>query len=66
MKRSIRINKFNQFEKLALFCALFLVSGAAGLIYEIIWERLLELYFGVSRTSIRWTLRTVSANLCRY
>lgn len=31
---------------------LFLLSGAAGLIYEIAWERLLELYFGVTMTSI--------------
>ncbi|HET9588241.1 MAG TPA: fused MFS/spermidine synthase [Anaerolineales bacterium] len=31
---------------------LFFLSGAAGLIYEIAWERLLELYFGVTMTSI--------------
>jgi hypothetical protein len=33
---------------LYLFAVLFLISGAAGLIYEIVWERLLELYFGVT------------------
>ncbi len=38
--------------KLVLFSILFLVSGAAGLIYEIIWERLLGLYFGVTMVSI--------------
>lgn len=31
---------------------LFLLSGAASLIYEIVWERLLELYFGVTMMSI--------------
>lgn len=35
-----------------LFAALFFLSGAAGLIYEIVWERLLELYFGVTLTAI--------------
>jgi len=38
--------------RLAFFATLFLVSGAAGLIYEIIWERLLELYFGVTIVAI--------------
>ena len=38
--------------KLFLFSFLFLISGAAGLIYEITWERLLELYFGVTMISI--------------
>ncbi len=38
--------------KLVLFSLLFLVSGAAGLIYQIIWERLLGLYFGVTMVSI--------------
>ena len=38
--------------RLYLFSGLFLISGAAGLIYEITWERLLELYFGVTMISI--------------
>ncbi|HXQ38163.1 MAG TPA: fused MFS/spermidine synthase, partial [Anaerolineales bacterium] len=37
---------------LYLFAALFLVSGAAGLIYEIAWQRLLEQHFGVTMTSV--------------
>jgi predicted membrane-bound spermidine synthase len=37
---------------LYLFTSLFLISGAAGLIYEIVWERLLELYFGVTMVSV--------------
>lgn len=37
---------------LLLYAALFFLSGAAGLIYEIVWERLLELYFGVTLTAI--------------
>lgn len=38
--------------RLLLIAALFFFSGAAGLIYEIAWERLLGLYFGVTMTSI--------------
>ena len=38
--------------RLAWVAILFLLSGAAGLIYEIVWERLLEIYFGVTMTSI--------------
>ena len=39
-------------KNLFLIALLFLLSGAAGLIYEIVWERLLELYFGVTMISI--------------
>jgi spermidine synthase len=49
--------------QLALFAALFLISGAAGLIYEIIWERLLELYFGVTMTSITLIVSAYMAGL---
>jgi len=49
--------------QLALFAALFLFSGAAGLIYEIIWERLLELYFGVTMTSITLIVSAYMAGL---
>ena len=38
--------------RLITFALLFLISGAAGLIYEIVWERLLELYFGVTMLAI--------------
>ena len=38
--------------RLISFALLFLISGAAGLIYEIVWERLLELYFGVTMVAI--------------
>lgn len=37
---------------LLLFALLFLVSGAAGLIYQIVWERLLQLFFGVTMVSV--------------
>ena len=37
---------------LFLFASLFLVSGAAGLVYQIVWERLLELFFGVTMMSV--------------
>jgi predicted membrane-bound spermidine synthase len=35
-----------------LVSILFFLSGSAGLIYEIVWERLLEVYFGVTLTAI--------------
>jgi spermidine synthase len=38
--------------RLLLLTLLFFLSGAAGLIYEIAWERVLELYFGVTMTAI--------------
>ncbi len=42
----------NEGRRLIFFSVLFLGSGAAGLIYQIVWERLLELYFGVTLTAI--------------
>jgi len=38
--------------RLLLLTLLFFLSGTAGLIYEIAWERLLELYFGVTMTAM--------------
>ncbi len=49
--------------KLLLFAALFLISGAAGLIYEIVWERLLELYFGVTMVAITLIVSAYMAGL---
>lgn len=49
--------------KLILFAALFLVSGTAGLIYEIVWERLLELYFGVTMVAITLIVSAYMAGL---
>jgi spermidine synthase len=48
---------------LYLFTALFLVSGAAGLIYQIVWERLLELYFGVTMVSVTLIVSAYMAGL---
>lgn len=45
-------NAFQPPARLLLLTLLFFLSGAAGLIYEIAWERLLELYFGVTMTAI--------------
>jgi len=53
----------NEHTKLIFFSILFLGSGAAGLIYEIIWERLLELYFGVTMTSITLIVAAYMAGL---
>ncbi len=38
--------------RLIVFAVLFLVSGCAGLIYEIVWEKVLELYFGVTMVAV--------------
>jgi spermidine synthase len=38
--------------KLVLYASLFLVSGFAGLIYQVVWEKLLQLYFGVTTFSV--------------
>lgn len=48
---------------LYLFALLFLISGAAGLIYQIVWERLLELYFGVTMTSVTLIVSAYLAGL---
>ncbi len=48
---------------LYLFASLFLISGAAGLIYEIVWERLLELYFGVTIVSVTLIVSAYMAGL---
>lgn len=48
---------------LYLFAALFLISGAAGLMYEIVWERLLELYFGVTMVSVTLIVSAYMAGL---
>lgn len=49
--------------RLIIVAVLFLLSGAAGLIYEIIWERLLELYFGVTMTAITLIVAAYMAGL---
>lgn len=48
---------------LHLFAALFLASGAAGLIYQIAWERLLGLHFGVTMVSIALIVAAYMAGL---
>lgn len=49
--------------ELVLFASLFLISGAAGLIYEVVWERLLELYFGVTSVAITLIVSAYMAGL---
>ncbi|MDK1081048.1 MAG: fused MFS/spermidine synthase [Anaerolineae bacterium] len=56
MRKQPSINLF-------LFASLFLVSGAAGLIYQIVWERLLGLFFGVSLVSITLIVSAFLAGL---
>ncbi len=50
-------------KRLIFFSTLFLGSGAAGLIYQIVWERLLELYFGVTMTAITLIVAAYMAGL---
>jgi len=60
MAHSIRHSSASQ---LYLIAVLFLLSGAAGLIYEIVWERLLEIYFGVTMTAITLIVAAYMAGL---
>ena len=48
---------------LFLFASLFLVSGGAGLVYQIVWERLLELFFGVTMVSVTLIVGAFMAGL---
>jgi spermidine synthase len=52
LQHQLMIGKARVDSRLIIFAVLFLVSGCAGLIYEIVWVRLLELYFGVTMVSI--------------
>ena len=49
--------------RLYLFGLIFFISGIAGLIYEVVWERLLELYFGVTNVSITLIVSAYMAGL---
>jgi predicted membrane-bound spermidine synthase len=62
-KESLPIVKNKHSLTLHLFAALFLVSGAAGLIYQIAWERLLGLHFGVTMVSITLIVAAYMAGL---
>ena len=48
---------------LFLFASLFLVSGEAWLVYQIVWERLLELFFGVTMVSVTLIVGAFMAGL---
>jgi len=61
--KSIPTFRSTQSAQLTLFSILLLISGAAGLIYEVIWERLLEIYFGVTMTSITLIVSAYLAGL---
>ena len=41
-----------------------LVSGAAGLIYQVVWMRLLLLFLGVTSQAVSTVLATFMAGLC--
>ena len=46
-----------------LILLIFFLSGASGLIYEIVWTRLLSLVFGVSSFAISTVLTVFMAGL---
>src|SRR5207244_3059707 len=46
---------------LVLLCSLFFISGFSALIYQVVWQRLLTLYYGVGPIS---TAIVISAFLC--
>lgn len=48
---------------IALVSVLFFLSGAAGLIYQTVWVRLLEMYFGVTLTAITLIVSAYMAGL---
>ncbi|MBE7535181.1 MAG: fused MFS/spermidine synthase [Anaerolineales bacterium] len=49
--------------RVLIIAVLFLLSGAAGLIYQIVWHRLLEIYFGVTMTAITLIVAAYMAGL---
>lgn len=54
---------FSHRASFALVAILFFLSGAAGLIYQTVWVRLLELYFGVTLTAITLIVSAYMAGL---
>ncbi len=49
--------------RLVLFSILFLISGVAALIYQVIWVRLLEQYFGVTMVAVTLIVAAFMAGL---
>lgn len=49
--------------RLILFSALFLISGIAALIYQVIWVRVLEQYFGVTMVAVTLIVAAFMAGL---
>ncbi|MEZ0396064.1 MAG: fused MFS/spermidine synthase [Anaerolineales bacterium] len=49
--------------RLVLFSVLFLVSGMAALVYQVIWVRLLEQYFGVTMMAVTLIVAAFMAGL---
>ena len=60
---SLKLNVVRFNKQLFFFSLLFFISGTAGLVYQIIWERLLELFFGVTMTAITLIVAAYMAGL---
>lgn len=56
-------SKLRQRAPILLVSVLFFLSGAAGLMYQTVWVRLLELYFGVTLTAITLIVSAYMAGL---
>ena len=59
----MKTNGLKKNSRLLIIAVLFLLSGAAGLIYQIVWHRLLEIYFGVTMTAITLIVAAYMAGL---
>src|SRR5262247_847485 len=64
MKKSVVTQKPDSIPLLPLLVVLFIGSGCAALIYEIVWSQLLELVIGASAISLGVLLGTFMGGMC--
>jgi spermidine synthase len=64
MKKSVVTQKTDSIPLLPLLLVLFIGSGCAALIYEIVWSQLLELVIGASAISLGVLLGTFMGGMC--
>src|SRR5215813_3723204 len=57
------VRAMNDRGRLRAISALFFASGAAGLVYEVVWSRLLKELFGVTAYAVAAVLATYLAGL---
>src|SRR5215510_6985556 len=64
MKKTVVAHKTDSIPFLPLLLVLFIGSGCAALIYEIVWSQLLELVIGASAISLGVLLGTFMGGMC--